>query len=54
MWVGFLKFELVVVIFYKGCGCNSCNYIGYKGWIGVFEFLEMNEDMMEVLCEDDM
>ena len=51
-WVGFLKPELANATFYKGRGCNSCNHTGYKGRIGVFEFLEMNEDMMEALRDD--
>ncbi len=51
-WVGFLKPELANAAFYKGRGCNSCNHTGYKGRIGVFEFLEMNEDMMEALRDD--
>ena len=49
---GFLKPELTNASFYKGRGCNSCNHTGYKGRIGVFEFLEMNEDMMEALRDD--
>ena len=52
-WVGFLNPELATETFYKGRGCNSCNHTGYKGRIGVFEFLEMNEDMMEALREND-
>lgn len=52
-WVGFLNPELATETFYKGRGCNSCNQTGYKGRIGVFEFLEMNEDMMEALREND-
>lgn len=52
-WVGFLNPELATENFYKGRGCNSCNHTGYKGRIGVFEFLEMNEDMMEALREND-
>ncbi|MBT3135421.1 Flp pilus assembly complex ATPase component TadA [Alteromonas sp. ALT199] len=51
-WVGFLKPELANATFCKGRGCNSCNHTGYKGRIGVFEFLEMNEDMMEALRDD--
>lgn len=51
-WVGFLKPELANAVFYKGRGCNSCNHTGYKGRIGVFEFLEMNEDMMEALRDN--
>ncbi|AXT38315.1 GspE/PulE family protein [Alteromonas sp. BL110] len=51
-WVGFLKPELANATFHKGRGCNSCNHTGYKGRIGVFEFLEMNENMMEALRDD--
>ncbi len=40
-------------IFYKGKGCQSCNYTGYKGRIGVFEMLELNEAMMESLRRND-
>ncbi len=39
--------------FYKGNGCQNCNYTGYKGRIGVFEMLELNEAMMEALRKDD-
>ena len=51
-WVKFLKPELADATFYHGMGCNSCNQTGYRGRIGVFEFLEMNEDMMEALRGD--
>ena len=39
--------------FVKGTGCQSCQYTGYKGRIGVFELLEMNEGMMAALKRDD-
>lgn len=39
--------------FLKGSGCQSCQYTGYKGRIGVFELLEMNEGMMAALKRDD-
>ena len=39
--------------FKKGKGCQSCQYTGYKGRIGVFELLEMNEAMMSALKRDD-
>ncbi|WP_395339857.1 GspE/PulE family protein [Ningiella sp. W23] len=34
-------------------GCQTCNYTGYKGRIGVFELLEMNEAMMHALKSGD-
>ena len=39
--------------FLQGRGCQSCQYTGYKGRIGVFELLEMNEPMMSALKRDD-
>jgi len=39
--------------FVQGRGCQSCQYTGYKGRIGVFELLEMNEPMMAALKRDD-
>ena len=39
--------------FTQGKGCQSCQYTGYKGRIGVFELLEMNEPMMGALKRDD-
>ncbi|RKF21376.1 type II/IV secretion system protein [Alginatibacterium sediminis] len=38
--------------FYSSKGCQSCNYTGYKGRVGVFELLELNEPMMEALRQD--
>ncbi len=52
-WVNFLNPALNNATFCKGRGCNSCNHTGYKGRIGVFEFLEMNEDMMNALRDND-
>jgi len=39
--------------FKHGKGCQTCQYTGYKGRIGVFELLEMNEAMMAALKRDD-
>lgn len=39
--------------FKKGVGCQSCSYTGYKGRIGVFEFLEIDEPMMNALKRND-
>ncbi|MCP4957275.1 GspE/PulE family protein [Photobacterium aquimaris] len=32
-----------------GQGCQSCNFTGYKGRIGVFELLEIDQPMMDAL-----
>ncbi len=41
------------VKYMHGKGCQTCNYTGYKGRIGVFELLEMNEGMMAALKRND-
>lgn len=41
------------VAFKQGKGCQTCQYTGYKGRIGVFELLEMNEPMMAALKRED-
>ena len=39
--------------FKQGKGCQSCQYTGYRGRVGVFELLEMNEPMMSALKRGD-
>jgi len=54
MWLTNLAGERVnSTKFVQGKGCQSCQYTGYKGRIGVFELLEMNEPMMAALKRDD-
>ncbi|MFG1497629.1 GspE/PulE family protein [Saccharospirillum sp. HFRX-1] len=37
--------------FYRGNGCYHCNNTGYRGRVGVFEWLELDEDMLLALNE---
>lgn len=54
MWLTNLAGECVnTTQFVQGKGCQSCQYTGYKGRVGVFELLEMNEPMMAALKRDD-
>jgi len=54
MWLTHLAGEQAKNITYKrGRGCQSCQYTGYKGRIGVFELLEMNAPMMAALKRND-
>ncbi len=54
MWLSHLVGEDVKEIkFSTGRGCQTCQYTGYKGRVGVFELLEMNEPMMAALKRDD-
>ncbi|MEW6997611.1 GspE/PulE family protein [Colwelliaceae bacterium BS250] len=39
--------------FKQGAGCQSCNYTGYRGRIGVFELLELDTNMMNALKRED-
>ncbi len=45
--------ELTEHKFWHGKGCAACNHIGYRGRVGVFELLEMNETMVENLRKGD-
>jgi type IV pilus assembly protein PilB len=40
--------DLVGQHVYKGTGCNRCGNIGYRGRQGVFEMLEMNNEIREL------
>ncbi|MFV8454464.1 GspE/PulE family protein [Vibrio owensii] len=39
--------------FYKGAGCQNCNLTGYRGRVGVFEMLELENEMMDKLRAND-
>ncbi|MBX9880246.1 MAG: Flp pilus assembly complex ATPase component TadA [Candidatus Obscuribacterales bacterium] len=36
-------------IFYKGVGCDVCNKTGYKGRVGVYEVLRINDEIRELI-----
>ncbi|MFM5634000.1 MSHA fimbrial ATPase MshE [Aeromonas veronii] len=39
--------------YHKGRGCQSCNFTGYSGRIGVYELLELDQQMMDALRRND-
>ncbi|MFO0795071.1 MAG: GspE/PulE family protein [Candidatus Brocadiaceae bacterium] len=54
--MGFEIDALTDFTFYKGKGCKNCNNIGYFGRMGVYELLDMNEtlrDMIYRMAEND-
>jgi MSHA biogenesis protein MshE len=53
VWLSQIDSALSTHRFKHAGGCQSCNYTGYKGRIGVFELLEMNEAMMNALKNAD-
>ncbi|EAQ80005.1 GspE/PulE family protein [Blastopirellula marina] len=44
--------ELAGRKFYKGIGCENCNNTGYKGRIGLFELLIMNDDIRDMIMRN--
>jgi len=40
-------------VFYTGNGCHNCNGTGYKGRLGIYEFLELTEDAARALQDGD-
>jgi type II secretory ATPase GspE/PulE/Tfp pilus assembly ATPase PilB-like protein len=40
-----LKFQGKVPNFYKGAGCGNCRGKGYRGRMGVFEFMPMSDEV---------
>lgn len=45
------KKGLESLLFYKGKGCKQCDYTGYKGRIGMYETLEITEEMSELILK---
>jgi type IV pilus assembly protein PilB len=37
--------------FYRGAGCNACNGTGFKGRVGLFELMIMNDALRELVME---
>ncbi|MBU2235691.1 hypothetical protein KKA01_01380, partial [Patescibacteria group bacterium] len=37
------------LLFYRGHGCKECNHEGYKGRMGIYEILEINKAMAELI-----
>jgi len=35
---------------FEGAGCEKCRRTGYKGRIGIFEFLEIDEDIRDKIA----
>ena len=37
---------------YEPCGCDFCSHTGYYGRIGVFEIMEVNDEIRELIAEN--
>jgi len=45
--------SFIDVDFYTACGCQRCQHTGYHGRVGVFELLELDDNMITALRRDD-
>jgi type IV pilus assembly protein PilB len=37
--------------FYKGKGCNKCDHVGYKGRLGLYEFMPIEHEVRDMIKE---
>jgi type IV pilus assembly protein PilB len=47
--IGFSPDEARSVTPYKGAGCEKCNRTGYKGRVGLYEVMEITEELRELI-----
>ena len=47
--LGFSEEEAGEMTLYKGKGCDRCNNTGYKGRVGLFEVMEMTDELRELV-----
>jgi type IV pilus assembly protein PilB len=47
--VGFSTDEVAQMKTYKGRGCQTCNNTGYKGRVGLYETMEVTDDIRELI-----
>jgi len=48
---GFTPDEAKDITAYKGRGCSTCNNTGYKGRVGLYEVLELTDDVRQLVLE---
>ncbi|MGI8470271.1 MAG: type IV-A pilus assembly ATPase PilB [Pyrinomonadaceae bacterium] len=47
--IGFAEDEVDEIKIYKGKGCQTCNGTGYKGRIGLYEVMEITDELRELI-----
>jgi type IV pilus assembly protein PilB len=47
--IGYTTDEAKKVKVYKGAGCDKCNKTGYKGRVGLYEVMEITEELRELI-----
>ena len=49
--VGFKIEDAESIVFYRGRGCEQCRHSGYRGRLGVFELMLMNEEVQDLIVK---
>lgn len=44
--------KLKIKQFFKGAGCQKCNYVGFLGRTAIFEILRVNDQIKELILKD--
>ncbi len=47
--IGFTPEDAATVVPMRGTGCDGCNHTGYKGRVGLYEVLEVTDDLRELV-----
>ncbi len=47
--IGFTPEEAETIKSFKGKGCKTCNGTGYKGRVGLYEVMEINDELRELI-----
>jgi type IV pilus assembly protein PilB len=47
--IGFTKEEAADLKLYKGKGCTTCNNTGFKGRVGLYEVMEITDELRELI-----
>jgi type IV pilus assembly protein PilB len=50
--LGLQAAEIVGQKFFRGRGCDICNNTGYKGRVGLFELMIMNDELRELIMQN--
>ncbi len=53
LWLKAMNPAAVDKTYYHGRGCSHCNHTGYRGRIGIFEYLEIDSSLADALRSED-
>ncbi len=47
--MGLRREDAAKMLFYRGAGCDNCNNTGYKGRVGLFELMVLNDELRDLI-----